>query len=236
VSSSAGAVAVSTTDILARCKPKNVPVSFYADEHFDSAEFFAVQCRVDPGVVNEFLSHRFTRRAKLSRTSSERIAKEARMGRVSVQDALELMMLRGWTGFNAGWVKGCLPDRADLYGPVELDKLVAPAVKKMLLSEEKPKKKFYAGNMAGRASEYDDKAAEHDLNNLLALINQEQSMDQQEQIEQKEDVVQQELVIETKKNGDDYVPDIPYIVHNDDGTTTVIGTPEEIEYWGMNNY
>lgn len=60
---------------------------------------------VDVNVWNDFVSHRKSKRAGISATALKGIESEARKANISLQAALELCIMRGWTGFKAEWVE-----------------------------------------------------------------------------------------------------------------------------------
>lgn len=60
---------------------------------------------VDPHVWNDFVAHRKTKKAPISATALKGIQAEARKANISLQEALELCVMRGWTGFKAEWIE-----------------------------------------------------------------------------------------------------------------------------------
>lgn len=60
---------------------------------------------VDSNVWNDFVAHRKSKKASLSATALKGIESEARKANISLQAALELCIMRGWTGFKAEWVE-----------------------------------------------------------------------------------------------------------------------------------
>lgn len=60
---------------------------------------------VDLNVWNDFVAHRKSKRAGISATALKGIESEARKANISLQAALELCIMRGWTGFKAEWVE-----------------------------------------------------------------------------------------------------------------------------------
>lgn len=60
---------------------------------------------VDANVWNDFVAHRKSKRAAISATALKGIESEARKANISLQAALELCIMRGWTGFKAEWVE-----------------------------------------------------------------------------------------------------------------------------------
>lgn len=60
---------------------------------------------VDSNVWHDFVAHRKSKRAGISATALKGIESEARKANISLQAALELCIMRGWTGFKAEWVE-----------------------------------------------------------------------------------------------------------------------------------
>lgn len=60
---------------------------------------------VTDSVWQDWLSLRKTKKAAVTQTAIDGIAKEASKAGVSLQTALETCCARGWTGFNAEWLK-----------------------------------------------------------------------------------------------------------------------------------
>lgn len=59
---------------------------------------------VDLNIWNDFVSHRKSKKSPITTTALKGIAKEAEKANISLQAALELCVMRGWTGFNASWL------------------------------------------------------------------------------------------------------------------------------------
>ena len=59
---------------------------------------------VDLNVWNDFVSHRKIKRAQISATALKGIETEAHKAGITLQEALALCVMRGWTGFKAEWV------------------------------------------------------------------------------------------------------------------------------------
>lgn len=59
---------------------------------------------VDPQVVADFKQLRKKKRAPITATAMEKIAKEAQKAGVSLEDALRVCCSRGWQGFEADWL------------------------------------------------------------------------------------------------------------------------------------
>lgn len=60
---------------------------------------------VDVNVWNDFVAHRKSKKAPISATALKGIESEARKANISLQAALELCVMRGWTGFKAEWIE-----------------------------------------------------------------------------------------------------------------------------------
>lgn len=67
---------------------------------------------VNDSVWSDFLALRKTKRAPLTATALEGIAREASKARMSLSDVLALCCTRGWQGFKADWVAGIKPSVA----------------------------------------------------------------------------------------------------------------------------
>lgn len=61
---------------------------------------------VDEQVLADYLAHRKKRKADVTATVVADLRKEAALAGLSVEDAMRLCIRRGWTGFEAAWVKG----------------------------------------------------------------------------------------------------------------------------------
>ena len=59
---------------------------------------------VDLNVWNDFVSHRKIKRAQISATALKGIETEAHKAGITLQEALALCVMRGWTGFKAEWI------------------------------------------------------------------------------------------------------------------------------------
>jgi len=59
---------------------------------------------VSDSVWSDFLAHRNTKKAKVTQTALDGIAREARKAGYSLEQALRTICERGWTGFKAEWV------------------------------------------------------------------------------------------------------------------------------------
>jgi uncharacterized protein YdaU (DUF1376 family) len=59
---------------------------------------------VSDSVWSDFLAHRRTKKAKVTQTALDGIAREARKAGYSLEQAIRTICERGWTGFNAEWV------------------------------------------------------------------------------------------------------------------------------------
>lgn len=60
---------------------------------------------VDESVWNDFVAHRKSKKAPISATALKGIESEARKANITLQAALELCVMRGWTGFKAEWIE-----------------------------------------------------------------------------------------------------------------------------------
>lgn len=60
---------------------------------------------VDVNVWDDFVAHRKSKKAPISATAIKGIENEARKANISLQAALELCVMRGWTGFKAEWIE-----------------------------------------------------------------------------------------------------------------------------------
>ncbi len=70
---------------------------------FPAAEVLA-GLGVDPQVANDWLLMRKKRRAVVTQTVLDGIGREASKAGITLEDALRLMVVRGWQGFQAEWV------------------------------------------------------------------------------------------------------------------------------------
>lgn len=61
---------------------------------------------VDEQVLADYLAHRKKRKADVTATVVADLRKEAALAGLSVEGAMRLCIRRGWTGFDAAWVKG----------------------------------------------------------------------------------------------------------------------------------
>lgn len=68
-----------------------------------SADVFGLE-DVDQQVVADFVEHRKKRRAPLTATAVSGLRREAEKAGVSLEQALRMALLRGWTGFDADWL------------------------------------------------------------------------------------------------------------------------------------
>jgi len=59
---------------------------------------------VPQNVIDDFKSHRKSKRASITQTVIDNIQSESEKAGISLADALSLCCSRGWTGFNADWV------------------------------------------------------------------------------------------------------------------------------------
>ncbi len=59
---------------------------------------------VSAGVVSDFKAHRKARKAPVSLAAMKLMVTEASKAGISLESAMELCCLRGWTGFKAEWV------------------------------------------------------------------------------------------------------------------------------------
>lgn len=60
---------------------------------------------VDDSVWQDWLIHRKAKRAAVTQSALDGIAKEAGKAGITLQAALEMCCMRGWTGFKAEWLK-----------------------------------------------------------------------------------------------------------------------------------
>lgn len=60
---------------------------------------------VELSVWQDFVKHRKAKKAPITETALKKITNEAKKANLPLQAALELMCARGWTGFEADWVK-----------------------------------------------------------------------------------------------------------------------------------
>lgn len=70
---------------------------------------------VEVQVWDDFLSHRKRLRADVTVTAINRITKEAKKAKLSLNDVLALMVSRGWRGFEASWIEEEKPKQKDPY-------------------------------------------------------------------------------------------------------------------------
>jgi uncharacterized protein YdaU (DUF1376 family) len=66
---------------------------------------FSKPSDVDEKVWNDWLQHRKLKKAVVTETVLKTIRREALQASMTLQDALETMCTRGWTGFKAEWMK-----------------------------------------------------------------------------------------------------------------------------------
>ncbi len=71
--------------------------------------------RVDPLVAADFRKLRAAKKAALTQTAVNGIAREAGKAGMTLEAALRMCCERGWTGFKAEWVKGDAAAPADAY-------------------------------------------------------------------------------------------------------------------------
>jgi uncharacterized protein YdaU (DUF1376 family) len=84
----------------------------------------AVQC--PPGILEttwaDFVKHRKAKKAPITETAMKGIQREADKAGMSLDATLQIMCARGWTGFNAEWVK---PDHEKKLTPAEQSRRAA---------------------------------------------------------------------------------------------------------------
>jgi len=60
---------------------------------------------VEGELANDFIEHRKTKKAPITKTALDGFQREATKAGVSIHDAVRISIERGWQGFNADWIK-----------------------------------------------------------------------------------------------------------------------------------
>ena len=90
------------SNVLALCTTKEKPLE--KQKRFNP-EAYLLSFGVNDEVSADWLQHRKAKKAPATKTSIDRINDEASKACMSLQEALETMCQRGWTGFKSDWVQ-----------------------------------------------------------------------------------------------------------------------------------